>query len=140
VPDFDEAVRRAPELGDAYAGRGYARALLGDQQAAVADAEEALARGPQTPRLCYNVARVYAQAVARHDRQAVYVGTTDLARRAEWEDRAVRALTRALDGQPPADAAALWRAAGTDRAFDAVRRGAGFGELAARFPAPRRVE
>ncbi|MBN9522629.1 protein kinase [bacterium] len=140
LPDFDEAVRRAPELGDAYAGRGYARALLGDHQAAVADAEEALARGPQTPRLCYNVARVYAQAVARHDRQAVYVGTVDLARRAEWEERAVRVLTRALDQQPPADAAAFWRTVGTDRAFDAVRRGAGFGRLAARYPVPRRVE
>jgi eukaryotic-like serine/threonine-protein kinase len=137
VPDFDEAVRLAPEVGDAYAGRGYARALLGDHEQAVADADKALKCGPESSRLCYNVARIYAQAVGRLDRRAAYLSATDAVARPDWEERCTRALARAVELLPAAEAAAFWRGTvGTDRAFDPVRRGAGFAQLSTRYPAP----
>ena len=48
-------------------GRGYGRVLSGDYRQAVADAEEALRCGPPSPRLYYNVARIYAQASGNAD-------------------------------------------------------------------------
>jgi serine/threonine protein kinase/tetratricopeptide (TPR) repeat protein len=59
--DFELAVELDPKSGDAYSGRGFARARLGRHQEAKKDAAEALRLGPPSPRLIYNVARIYAQ-------------------------------------------------------------------------------
>jgi tetratricopeptide (TPR) repeat protein len=62
LDDFEAAVRLGAGDGDAYNGRGNARAKLGQGREAVRDAEEALRRGPRTPRMLHNSATVYAQA------------------------------------------------------------------------------
>jgi tetratricopeptide (TPR) repeat protein len=64
VPDFTQAIRLNPHNGDAYNGRGTAQARLGNHQAAVADAEQALRLGPKAFRTLFNAACIYAQAIA----------------------------------------------------------------------------
>lgn len=137
VPDFDEAIRLTPEVGDPYAGRGYARMLLGQHDLAIADADKALSCGPESPRLYYNVARVYAQAVGKLDRQLTYIGTGDISQRLDWEDRCTRALAKAVNMMPSAEAEAFWQnVVGTDKALDPIRRGSGFTQLSGRYPSP----
>ncbi len=62
--DFEAALKLDPADGDAYNGRGTARALLGDHAAAVADAREAVRRGGTSSRVKYNAARIYAVAAS----------------------------------------------------------------------------
>ena len=62
--DFEAAIKLDPADGDAYNGRGTARARLGDHAAAVADAREALRHGRANPRVTYNAARIYAIAAS----------------------------------------------------------------------------
>src|SRR5262249_48212511 len=52
--DFDLAVELDSENSDAYAGRGFARAVLGHYQDAMEDAAAALELGPRSARLLYN--------------------------------------------------------------------------------------
>ena len=59
--DFELAVELDSKNGDAYNGRGFARAALGRHQEAALDAATALRLGPPSPRLLYNAARIYAQ-------------------------------------------------------------------------------
>src|SRR5262249_26503717 len=63
--DFSKAIELDPEGGDAYTGRGLARVMLGHYKEAVADAEVALRRKPDTPEMMHNIACIFAQAVAR---------------------------------------------------------------------------
>ena len=67
--DFDEALKLEPKNGDLVSGRGFARALLGDTKAAIADAEESLESSESLatscqagPALSDNAACIYAQA------------------------------------------------------------------------------
>ena len=62
--DFELAIELDPKNGDAYNGRGFVRASLGRHREAIQDAAEALRRGPTSPRLLYNAARIYAQCPA----------------------------------------------------------------------------
>lgn len=59
--DFQLAIELDPKNSDAYAGRGFVRAIAKQSREAIEDAEEALRLGPRTPRLIYNAARVHAQ-------------------------------------------------------------------------------
>ena len=59
--DFQLAIELDPKNSDAYAGRGFVRAIAKQSRAALDDAEEALRLGPRTPRLIYSVARIHAQ-------------------------------------------------------------------------------
>lgn len=59
--DFELAIELDPKNSDAYCGRGFVRAGMGRHRDAIDDAREALRRGPQTSRLLYNAARIYAQ-------------------------------------------------------------------------------
>jgi serine/threonine protein kinase/tetratricopeptide (TPR) repeat protein len=138
LQDFAEAIRLAPELGDAYAGRGFCRILLGDHGRAVADAEEAQRRGPPSPRLDYNVARIHAQA-ARLTAGRPRGRWAAPSRGVDSQDRAVRLLALALDRQPADDAARFWQdVIQPDTALNPVRRSPGFRQLAARY-APART-
>ena len=59
--DFELAIELDSKNGDAYNGRGFARATLGRHREAMEDAAEAVRQGPPSPRLLYNAARIYAQ-------------------------------------------------------------------------------
>ncbi len=131
LPDFVKALHLAPKQADALAGRGYARVLLGDYQKAVLDAEESEQLGPPSPRLCFNLARIYAQAIARLDIENPR-GAAKL--RGVWHDRAVKMLAQALALQPSAEAADFWQTVIlTDRALSPLRNSPEFGHLATRF-------
>lgn len=59
---FDSALRIEPGNADAYAGRGFSQALMGNYQQAATDAQRALQSAPDHPGLFFNVACIYAQA------------------------------------------------------------------------------
>jgi tetratricopeptide (TPR) repeat protein/tRNA A-37 threonylcarbamoyl transferase component Bud32 len=135
LPDFEEAIRLDPDLGDAYAGRGYARSLLGEDRLAVQDAEEALRHGPPSPRLYYNVARLYAHAVAGLERGLPRDRWGGRSLRDDWQQRALGALTLALDMQPQSEAARFWQdVISGDKVLNPIQPSPGFRQLAARYP------
>jgi eukaryotic-like serine/threonine-protein kinase len=98
--DFAQAIKENPRHAEAYTGRGFSRAIRGDVPGCVVDAEKALALGPQTWRLTYNAARVFAVAsvkikwTAETDFQRVNAQST------EFQRRAVELLRRALALHP----------------------------------------
>jgi tetratricopeptide (TPR) repeat protein len=98
LADFEEALRLDGRDGDAYSGRGNARAKLGRGREAVRDAEEALRLGPWTPRMLHNAATVYAQAAAA-------AAETD---RHDYQERALDLLREALAALPADRRARFW--------------------------------
>jgi tetratricopeptide (TPR) repeat protein len=138
LPDFEQAIRLAPEEGDAYAGRGYARALLGQYRPAVADAEEALRLGPRAPRLCYNTARIFAQAAARLEGDPPRDHWMAALLKESWQERGVQQLAVALSMQPAAEAARFWQnVIDADKALNPLRPLQGFRQLASRYAGQR---
>ncbi len=69
--DFELAITLDSKNGDAYNGRGLARASLGRHREAAQDAAEALRLGPRSPRLLYNAARIYAQSTPADQQRAL---------------------------------------------------------------------
>ena len=69
--DFELAIELDPKNGDAYNGRGMARAKLGQYREAAGDAAESLRHGPTSPRLYYNAARVCAQCPSPYPQRAL---------------------------------------------------------------------
>jgi serine/threonine protein kinase/tetratricopeptide (TPR) repeat protein len=69
--DFELAIELDPKNGDAYNGRGMAKAKLGQYREAATDAAEALRLGPTSPRLYYNAARICAQCPGPYARRAL---------------------------------------------------------------------
>jgi tetratricopeptide (TPR) repeat protein len=131
--DFEAALALDRTSADALAGQGAARVELGAWQAGSGDAELALQRGPRSPRLLYNVARVLARAAATApaDRQAGRRTT-----------RAVEVLGEAVRAVPRADRARFWREqVRRDPAFAGLVRTASFAQLERQFAAaPRRTD
>lgn len=131
LADFEDALRLNPDDPDSYCGRGYARVLLGDTAAGLADAEEAVRRlepkiatdGADTWGLLFNAATIYAQAATsaqgedrdRHLRRSVEILT--LSRTAAGEHLDI--FHRSLDADPT---------------FDPHRRHEGLQELIHRKP------
>jgi serine/threonine-protein kinase len=104
--DFTKAIELAPEAGDAYTGRGLARVMLGDHRGAVADAEAALRRRPDTPEMMHNIACIFAQAVARaeaarEEDRKVLVG--------DYRRRALEAIHQTLEMLRPEERVSFWR-------------------------------
>ncbi len=99
--DFDAAARLDPSNADAYSGRGFARARLGQHKEAVLDAEEALKHGdPSSWRLAYNAARIYAQASAAESLDPSRNTPGAVARILSYQDLALNLLRRALQLAP----------------------------------------
>ena len=135
LADFEESIRRTPVQSDAYAGRGLSRVLLGESQTAVADAEEALRQRPESPRLFYNVTRIYAQAVLTLNntpsRPRVNAGAPSVR---SCQERAVQTLGQALAMQSAPEAAHFWQSVvETDKALNPIRQSPAFKQLAARY-------
>ncbi len=80
LAEFDAAVALSPNDGEPYAGRGYVRALLGDHQGAIADAEQATKLGSQSAEIHFNVAGVYAAALKQLEKQAAQDQAADQCR------------------------------------------------------------
>jgi tetratricopeptide (TPR) repeat protein len=102
VRDFSRAIELDPRASDAWTGRGLARVMLGDDRAAVADAEAALRLGPRTPEMMHNIACLFAQAVAR-------VGDDRPSLADDYRSRAVEAVRQTLRMVRPEERPAFWR-------------------------------
>jgi len=135
--DFEEAVRLDPNSGDAHNGLGLARARLGDHAGAARDARIARRLGPKSPRMLFNSARVFAQAVAAVETQR---GTWTRDREesaASYRDEALGCLASALGQLAEDQRGPFWRKyINPDRTLDPVRTSQGFARLAAQYHKP----
>jgi tetratricopeptide (TPR) repeat protein len=121
--DFARAIELDPQAGDAYTGRGLARVMLGDVPGAVADAEAAVSRRPDTPEMMHNIACIFSQAAARAERE-----TAGLVK--DYRRRALESVRQALRLVPPADRPAFWRdKVLPDAALDPIRGDPAFEQL-----------
>jgi serine/threonine protein kinase/tetratricopeptide (TPR) repeat protein len=130
--EFDQSVALNGENLDAHAGRGYALARLGRHREAVREAELALPHGIRDWQQKYNVACIYAQAVAAAKNDA---GAPDhVALSGEYAERAARLIRAALElvGEP-GKRAGVWAVMEADSALDPLRGTPEFGRLAAEF-------
>jgi serine/threonine protein kinase/tetratricopeptide (TPR) repeat protein len=137
LADFEAALRLDKNQTDAYVGRGLARVMLpGDYRAAVADADEALRRGPTTPEMMHNVACTLALASARAEHDTAAPDGRQVA--ASWRARAVEVVRQALVMVPAAERGRFWRdKVLPDRALDALRGEPSFKELGRERPGGR---
>jgi serine/threonine protein kinase/tetratricopeptide (TPR) repeat protein len=107
--DFDLALKLDAKNSDAFSGRGFARAVVGQHAEAIQDANEALRLGPRTPRLLYNVARIHANCPG------------------QGPQRAVELIKQALAMLPKADRSNFWSThIRSDAAMAAIRNYASF--------------
>jgi tetratricopeptide (TPR) repeat protein len=112
--DFQIAIELDATNADAYTGRGLILASQGKLRDAVRDAEEACRRGPTTPRLLYNAARIHA--LCGNDNH----------------QRAVALIRQALDSLPTHQRAGFWSSyIQKDTALAAIRRHPQFLQLEA---------
>jgi serine/threonine protein kinase/predicted Zn-dependent protease len=138
--DFEAAIQADPAHGEFYNGRGYARVLLGQHRAGIADAEEALRLGPGRPELrerlalSYNAACVYAQAAGQAGAAAREPGQQEAVRK--YEDRALELLRQCLDLLPVPQREPYVRQALSDPAFGPLRHSPAFRELVAEYSRP----
>jgi tetratricopeptide (TPR) repeat protein len=135
--DFEEAMRLNPNNGDAYAGRGYIRALMGKHREAVKDAEEAVKeavkRGPGSPQLLLSAARIYAQALGHLPADGP---SAEL--RQGYRKRAVELLGQSLDAVPAQGRPAFWRdGIAADAALALIRQDAEYQRLERTYGRPR---
>ncbi len=129
VEDFEEAIRLRPDNPDSYNGRGYARVLLGDYTAGIADAEEAFKRHGDAWQVSYNAATIYGQAVAQL--RADTARSDEDRRRLEQEyiARAVHFLETARKSSQAQDVSKLLKTIETDEALDPIRETPQFREM-----------
>ena len=107
--DFDEVIRLDPMGADAYNGRATARVHVSRYQEAVADAEEALARGQKSSTVAYKAARVYAQAATAAAADVERKGRVAVALTSRYQDRAVALVRDAVQKRPADRRASFWR-------------------------------
>jgi tetratricopeptide (TPR) repeat protein len=118
--DFDQAISLGLAGGEVYAGRGYALTQLGQTKEALADAREAVRLDPETPLLLCNVARIYSQALARLD---AIPQARDADLRLDYQQQALRLISRALDKLPEAQRPLFWKETiHPDKSLDPLRR------------------
>jgi tetratricopeptide (TPR) repeat protein len=136
--DFDEALRLGgSNQADCHAGRGYARVLLNQWQAAVTDAEAVRKEGKLPARTLYNTARIYAQAAARVQRDPEQQNRRGQELRWEYEAQALQLLHSACEKTPALQRSAFWKEyVEADPALQPLSRTAGFVQLRGRFAGP----
>jgi tetratricopeptide (TPR) repeat protein len=134
--DFDNALRLDPRSWEAYSGRALARAKCGTIHSALADAEQALLRGPRKPALLLSTARTYALLVGRMDLEPGRHSTRYLETRCEYQDRAVKLLNDALELLlTRKEQTAFWENQIRGHPdLSAIRNSSGFARLVKRFP------
>jgi tetratricopeptide (TPR) repeat protein len=130
--DFDEAVRLAPNDPDAYNGRGLAKVLQRQYEAAIEDAKAALERGANDPRTHYNAARIYAKAATAINADNPRRSSRPLAE--TYQDRAQTLIRMALERMPAEDRGEFWKTVvEADPALSALRQRPKFSQLAGQF-------
>jgi serine/threonine protein kinase/tetratricopeptide (TPR) repeat protein len=127
LADFETVIQLDNKVnGYAYIGRGYARVKLGQIAEGVADAEEAVRRGPAEPRLMWAAARIYALACGRLNDSALV--------RARYQERGFELLRGAIELTPSDERTAFWRDyVAKDPVLNPLRRERSFAQLDAEF-------
>jgi tetratricopeptide (TPR) repeat protein len=133
--DFGNAIQLNPENAEAYLGRGHSRARQGRIANAAKDAEEAIRRGPKTPSLLHQAARVYAQAAACLDHAVERFDRGAERTRTRYQDRAVELVEAAVESLPnDAARSAFWRdQIDPDKGLDSIRRSWKFERLQQKY-------
>jgi tetratricopeptide (TPR) repeat protein len=108
LADFEAVLRKDPDHANALCGRGHVRVRQGQVSAGVADAEKALAHGPQEPPLLFSAACLYARAAAQLKAQSR--DRSSLGRVDSYQERSVQLLRSALERVPEGQRRAFWRA------------------------------
>jgi tetratricopeptide (TPR) repeat protein len=140
--DFARAIKEDPKFGDAYNGRGFLRVVRdGKSETGVADAEFALKYGPETWRLVYNAARVYAQAsqpaLLERDPHLSRAQIEDLC--ARYQGRAVELIRKALALQKGEQVEKFWKGVVLeDSALKPIHASAAFLRLVRNHPEPKK--
>jgi tetratricopeptide (TPR) repeat protein len=132
LADFEAALKLDPASGECYAGRGSARARLGDHAAAVADARAALQKSGRDPRVTYDAARVYALAAMVAATELGEKGRQARQLAVKYQDNAVQLIRQAFEQTAAEERAAFWRdIVLPDPALKAIRRRLRFEDLVA---------
>ncbi len=132
LDDFEVCLRTDADSTEARIGRGTARLRLKQYDAALADAEAAEQAGKLSDRLWYNLARLYAQAVAQL--QLDTRAGVPAQRLAFCQEKALDALRQTFEALPAQRRATFWRTqVQPDPAFAAVRGGVLYTQLATRY-------
>lgn len=129
LKDFEQAVKLNPQNADSYIGRGYAKVMLGDYAAAVADAElaipwalkQAKAQGAKTWPLFYNTATIYVQAVLRVEKDIKRKPEDREKLAQQFTQRALQLIGQAFRVGGAMNQLALLRTLQTDTALDPIR-------------------
>jgi tetratricopeptide (TPR) repeat protein len=128
--DFEEVLRQDPKNREALCGRGLARVRLNQVEAGVSDARQALRDGESTARLCYQAARVYAQAASSMEVR----DRSSNDQRLERQDRAVQLIGQAMTLLPADQRAAFWLdSVQKDSCLTAIRRTRAFSQLEEKY-------
>jgi serine/threonine protein kinase/Tfp pilus assembly protein PilF len=106
LQEFNQSISLDAADADAYAGRGFALAHLGEMKQAIEDARMADKLGPETPVLLWKTARIYSQVVARLEGTA---RGRDPELRQEYQAVAIRLISRALDRLPSRERPRFWK-------------------------------
>lgn len=145
LADFETALHHEPKSVEALLGRGNARVRLRQVAEAVADAEAADKAGTLDERQLYNLTCIYALAVAqleldirnKADRLTARQITGIARQIALCEEKGLDGLKRTLDKVTLDQRSTFWRQrVQNDPALTALRRGAGYSQLAARYGRP----
>ena len=138
--NFQEAILLDAKNGDAYNGRGFMRARLGEYAGAESDARQAVRLGPKTARHMWNAARVCAEVLYRSDLDPNRRNSHALSARVDNQAQAVAWLRQALELTPAPERASFWQSKiEGDPVFGPIRSSPAYGELRARYSGPAPV-
>jgi tetratricopeptide (TPR) repeat protein/tRNA A-37 threonylcarbamoyl transferase component Bud32 len=107
LADFEEVLAHDLTHAEALSGRAQALVRLGKLEQALTDAEEAVQRGPATPRVLFSAACIHARAAGQiRGGERNVVAFTNSTRHA---DRAIDLLDLALREVPAQERPSFWR-------------------------------
>jgi eukaryotic-like serine/threonine-protein kinase len=135
--DFEMALKLDPAHTDAFNGRGTCRVMLGAFPLGIADAEEAVRRAADAPRMIYKSARIYAIIVGKLEADALKGDRKAVEMRGQCLDRALELLRQSLKGLPAEQRPGFWKElVESDNAFASIRRAPAYGKLMVEYGKP----
>jgi tetratricopeptide (TPR) repeat protein len=136
MSDFAEALRLGAETWEAYSGRGYARAKLGQHSKALDDADRAVHMEADSADCLYNAARIYSLAAGAIDADQAQRNRTGRDAASVYRGRGLELLHRAMRSIPARQHRQFWiETVQKDVDLLALRGSPRFGALADQYQA-----